>query len=100
MRVYMTSRRRMEDSELWLAVGRIEAEESIKDAALFFGVHHSVISRLWKQFQTIQTVIRRPVAGRSRVTTPAEDRYIAILAKRNRRSTSTSVTSMDTASIG
>ena len=96
----MTSRRRMEDSEHLRAVGCIEAGQSITDVALFFGVHHSVISRLWKQFQTTQTVVRRPVAGRPRVTTPAEDRYIAILAKRNRRATSTRVTFLVTASIG
>ncbi|GFU93307.1 HTH_Tnp_Tc3_2 domain-containing protein [Trichonephila clavipes] len=96
----MTSRKRMEDSESWRAVGRIEAGQSITDVALFFVVHHSVISRSWKQFQTTQIVVRRPVGGRSRVTTPAEDRYIAIVAKWNRRVTSTRVTSMVRASIG
>ncbi|GFT70444.1 transposable element Tcb1 transposase [Trichonephila clavipes] len=90
----------MEDSERWRAVGRIEAGQSITDVAFFFGVHHSVISRLWEQFQTTQTVVRRPVGSRPRVTTPEEDRYIAIVAKRNRRATSTRVTSMVTASIG
>ncbi|GFU52837.1 transposable element Tcb2 transposase [Trichonephila clavipes] len=74
----------MEDSESWRAVGRIEAGQSITDVAFFFGLHHSVISRLWKQHQTTQTVVRRPVGGRPRVTTPAEDRYIAVVAKRNR----------------
>ncbi|GFS52613.1 transposable element Tcb1 transposase [Trichonephila clavipes] len=74
MRVSMTSRKRMEDSERWRAVGRIEAGQLITDVALFFGVHYSVISRLWKQFQTTQTVVRRPVGGRPRATTPAEDR--------------------------
>ncbi|GFW67362.1 HTH_Tnp_Tc3_2 domain-containing protein [Trichonephila clavipes] len=96
----MTSRKRMEASESWRAVGRIEAGQSITDVALFFNVHHSVISRLWKPFQTSQTVVRRPIGGRPRVTAPVEDRYIAIVAKRNRRATSTSVTSMVTASIG
>ncbi|GFV08164.1 HTH_Tnp_Tc3_2 domain-containing protein [Trichonephila clavipes] len=81
---------------LWGAL----AGQSITDNALFFGVHHSLISRLWKQFQTTETVVRRPVGGRSRVTTPAEDRYISIVAKRNHRVTSTRVTSMVTASIG
>ncbi|GFS89520.1 transposable element Tcb1 transposase [Trichonephila clavipes] len=90
----------MEDSERCRAVGRIEAGQLITYVALFFGVHHSVISRLWKQFQTTQTVVRRPVSGRPRATIPAEDRYIAIVAKRNRRATSTRVTSMVTASIG
>ncbi|GFW81868.1 HTH_Tnp_Tc3_2 domain-containing protein [Trichonephila clavipes] len=99
MRVSMTSRKRMEDSERLHAVGRIEARHSITDVALFFGVHLSVISRLWKQFQTTQTVVRRTVGGRPRVTTPTEDRYIAIVAKRNCGATSTRVTSMVTASI-
>ncbi|GFU90855.1 transposable element Tcb1 transposase [Trichonephila clavipes] len=89
----------MEDSERWRAVGRIEAGQSITDVALFFGIHHSVISRLWKQFQTTQTIVRRPLGNRSRVTTPAENRYIAIVAKRNRRETSTSLTFIVTASI-
>ncbi|GFV32313.1 HTH_Tnp_Tc3_2 domain-containing protein [Trichonephila clavipes] len=90
----------MEDSERWRAVGRIEAGQSITDVAFSFGVHHSVVSHSWKQLQTTQTVVRRPEGGRPRVTTPAEDRYIAIVAKRNRRATSTRVTSMVTASIG
>ncbi|PRD17871.1 UNVERIFIED_CONTAM: hypothetical protein NCL1_62838 [Trichonephila clavipes] len=45
-------------------------------------------------------VVRRPVGGRPKVTTPAEDPYIAIVAKRNRRATSTCVTPIVTASIG
>ncbi|GFX34770.1 HTH_Tnp_Tc3_2 domain-containing protein [Trichonephila clavipes] len=40
------------------------------------------------------------IGSRSRVTIPAEDRYIAIVAKRNHRETSTRVASMVTASIG
>ncbi|GFV06700.1 HTH_Tnp_Tc3_2 domain-containing protein [Trichonephila clavipes] len=79
---------------------RIEAGQSITHVALFFGVHHSLISRLWKQFQTTQTVVRRPVGSHPRVTTPAEDRYIAIVAKWNHKATSTRVASMVTASIG
>ncbi|GFU57995.1 transposable element Tcb2 transposase [Trichonephila clavipes] len=63
-------------------------------------IHHSVISHLWKQFQTTQTVIRSPVGGRPRLTTPAEDRYIAIVAKRNRRAAFTRVTTVVTAFIG
>ncbi|GFS65133.1 HTH_Tnp_Tc3_2 domain-containing protein [Trichonephila clavipes] len=90
----------MDDSERWRAVGHIEVGQSITDVALFFGVHHSVISRLWKQFQTTQTVIRRPIGSRPRVITPAKDRYIAIVAKRNSMVTSICVTSMVTASIG
>ena len=73
--------------------------QSITDIALFFGVHHSVISPSCKQFQTTQSVVQRPQAGCPRVKTPADDRYIAILAKWNRGATSTCVTPMVTASI-
>ena len=55
----MTSRRRMEDSEFWCAVGCIEAGQSITDVAVLFAFHHSVISRLWKELQTTQTVVQR-----------------------------------------
>ncbi|GFV64275.1 transposable element Tcb2 transposase [Trichonephila clavipes] len=90
----------MEDSERWRVVSRLEAGQSITDVTLFFGAHHSVISRLWKQFQTTQIVVQRSVGCRPSVTTPEEDRYIAIVAKKNRRATSMRVTFMVTASIG
>ena len=95
----MTSKRRMEGSEPWEAVGHIEAGQSITYVAVLFGIHHCVISRLWKLFQTTQAVFRRPVTDRRRVTTPTEHPYISILDKRNHRATSTRVTSMVTASI-
>ncbi|GFU72126.1 uncharacterized protein TNCV_3858981 [Trichonephila clavipes] len=95
----MTSRKRMEEFERWHSVRRIEAGQSITYVDLFFSVHHSVISRLWKQFQTTQTVVRRSVGGHPRITTSAENRYIAIAAKRNRRAASTHVACMVTASI-
>ncbi|GFV24373.1 uncharacterized protein TNCV_4539691 [Trichonephila clavipes] len=47
----------------------------------------SVISRLWQQFQDDGNVSRRCSTGRPRVTTPNEDRYLAVTAKRKRRST-------------
>ncbi|PRD33312.1 UNVERIFIED_CONTAM: hypothetical protein NCL1_17907 [Trichonephila clavipes] len=43
---------------------------------------------------------RRPEGGRPRVSTSAEDQYIAVVSQRNRRATSTRVASMVTASIG
>ncbi|GBO39429.1 hypothetical protein AVEN_145274-1 [Araneus ventricosus] len=47
-----------------------------------------------------QTFVRRPVAGRPRLTNHAEDRYIAVVAKRNQISISICVTSMVAAAIG
>ncbi|GFW86854.1 transposable element Tcb1 transposase [Trichonephila clavipes] len=53
------------------------------------GIAQSVISRLWQRFQDDGNVSRCYSAGRPRVTTPNEDRYIylAVTAKRNRRIT-------------
>ncbi|GFX66078.1 HTH_Tnp_Tc3_2 domain-containing protein [Trichonephila clavipes] len=51
------------------------------------GIAQSVISRLWQQFQGYGNVSRCYSTGRRRVTTPNEDRYLAVNAKRNRRST-------------
>ncbi|GFV41774.1 transposable element Tcb2 transposase [Trichonephila clavipes] len=38
-----------------------------------FGIAHSIVSRLWRQFQTTGTAIRGFSSGRPRGTTPADD---------------------------
>ncbi|GFW86417.1 HTH_Tnp_Tc3_2 domain-containing protein [Trichonephila clavipes] len=43
--------------------------------------------RLWDQYQSEDCVSRRPVPGRSRATTPAEDRFLALSARRRRTTT-------------
>ncbi|GFU63906.1 transposable element Tcb2 transposase [Trichonephila clavipes] len=50
-------------------------------------ISHSIVSRLWRKFQTTGTAIRGFSSGRPRGTTPADDRYIVLLARRNRRQT-------------
>ncbi|GFW80384.1 transposable element Tcb1 transposase [Trichonephila clavipes] len=50
-------------------------------------IAQSVISRLWQRFQNAGNVSRCYSTGRRRVTTLNEDRYLAVTAKRNRRST-------------
>ncbi|GFX28562.1 HTH_Tnp_Tc3_2 domain-containing protein [Trichonephila clavipes] len=59
-----------------------------------------LISGSQSELKRMQFAAEVDGSGRPRVTTPAEDRYIAIVAKRNRRATSTRVTSLVTASIG
>ena len=54
------------------------------NAARRLNVSCSLVQRLWKQFQTTDSVSRRPVPGRPRVTTPAENRYLPLLARRRR----------------
>ncbi|GFW33397.1 transposable element Tcb1 transposase [Trichonephila clavipes] len=51
------------------------------------GIAQSVISRFWQRFQDDGNVSRCYSTGPLRVTTPNEDRYLAVTAKRNRRST-------------
>ncbi|GFV01252.1 transposable element Tcb1 transposase [Trichonephila clavipes] len=50
-------------------------------------IAHSIVSRLWRQFETTGTAIRGFSSGRPRRTTPADDRYIVLQHRRNRRQT-------------
>ncbi|GFV07978.1 transposable element Tcb2 transposase [Trichonephila clavipes] len=57
------------------------------DAARRLNVSLSVVQRLWDQYQSEDSVSRRPVPGRPRATTPAEDRFLALSARRKRTTT-------------
>ncbi|GBM79362.1 hypothetical protein AVEN_236089-1 [Araneus ventricosus] len=56
------------------------------DAARRLNVSRSVVQRLWDHYQSEDSVSRRHVSGRPRVTTPAEDSFLALSARRRRRS--------------
>ncbi|GFV80399.1 transposable element Tcb1 transposase [Trichonephila clavipes] len=62
-------------------IGKLEEGRSVTAE---FGIAHSIVSRLWRQFQTTGTAIRGFSSGRPRGTTPADDRYIVLQARRNR----------------
>ncbi|GFW44357.1 uncharacterized protein TNCV_1747861 [Trichonephila clavipes] len=66
-------------------IGKLEEGRSVTSVAAEFGIAHSIVSRLWRQFQTTGTAIRGYSSGRLRGTTPADDRYIVLQARRNRR---------------
>ncbi|GFU87272.1 transposable element Tcb2 transposase [Trichonephila clavipes] len=68
-------------------IGKLEEGRSVTSVTAEFGIAHSIVSRLWRQFQTTGTAIRGFSSGRSQGTTPANDRYIALQARRNRRQT-------------
>ncbi|GFY08274.1 HTH_Tnp_Tc3_2 domain-containing protein [Trichonephila clavipes] len=57
------------------------------DAARRLNVSRNVVQRLWDQYQSEDSVSRRPVPGRPRATTPAEDRFLALSARRRRTTT-------------
>ncbi|GFW04583.1 transposable element Tc3 transposase [Trichonephila clavipes] len=64
---------------------KLEEGRSVTSVAAEFGIAHSIVSRLWRQFQTTGTAIQGFSSGRPRGTTPADDRYIVLQARRNRR---------------
>ncbi|GFU61036.1 transposable element Tc1 transposase [Trichonephila clavipes] len=65
-----------------------------------FDIAHSVVSRLWKSFKTTGLCSRKHGGGRVRSTTPAEDRYIVLSAKRYRRTTAQQVANQFLAASG
>ncbi|GFW77560.1 HTH_Tnp_Tc3_2 domain-containing protein [Trichonephila clavipes] len=83
----MSQRRRLPNSLRWRAVGWMEMGLSQADAARRLNVSRSVVQRLWDQYQSEESVSRRPVPGRPRATTPAEDRFLALSARRRRTTT-------------
>ncbi|GFT30196.1 transposable element Tcb2 transposase [Trichonephila clavipes] len=57
-------------------IGKLEEGRSVTSVAAEFGIAHSIVSRLWRQFQTTGTAIRGFSSGRPRGTTPADDRRL------------------------
>ncbi|GFV46595.1 transposable element Tcb2 transposase [Trichonephila clavipes] len=83
----MSSRHHIDGFMRGRIIGKIEKGRKIADVARVYDIAHSVVSRLWKSFKTTGMCGRRHGGGRVRSTTPAEDSYIVISAKRNRRTT-------------
>ncbi|GFX25071.1 transposable element Tcb1 transposase [Trichonephila clavipes] len=68
-------------------IGKLEEDRSVTSVAAEFGIAHSIVSQLWRQFQTTGTANRGFSSGRPQGTTSADDRYIVLQARRNRRQT-------------
>ncbi|GFU64562.1 transposable element Tcb2 transposase [Trichonephila clavipes] len=81
-------------------IGKLEEGRSVTSVAAEFGIAHSIVSRLWRQFQTTGTAIRKFSSGRPRGTTPTDDRYIALQARRNRRQTAGEIARHTTQATG
>ncbi|GFS64461.1 transposable element Tc1 transposase [Trichonephila clavipes] len=78
----------------------LEEGRIVTSVAAEFGIAHSIVSRLWRQFQTTGRAIRGFSSGRTRRTTPADDRYIVLQAKRNRRQTAGEIARHTTQTTG
>ncbi|GFX46646.1 HTH_Tnp_Tc3_2 domain-containing protein [Trichonephila clavipes] len=98
----MSSRHHIDDFMRGRIIAKIEEGRKITDVAREFDIAHSrdVVSRLWKSFKTTGMCSRRRGGGRVRSTTPAEDRYIVLSAKRNRRTTAQQVANQFLAASG
>ncbi|GFU56858.1 hypothetical protein TNCV_2437371 [Trichonephila clavipes] len=96
----MSSRHHIDDFMRGRIIGKIEEGRKITDVAREYDIAHSVVSRLWKSFKTTGMCSRRHGGGRVRSTTPAEDRYIVLSAKRNRRTTAQQVADQFLAASG
>ena len=59
----MFRRNHLPDSLWWREVGWMEMWLSQPDAAICLNVSRSVVEQLWNQFQTTDSVSRRPVPG-------------------------------------
>ncbi|GFY08092.1 transposable element Tcb2 transposase [Trichonephila clavipes] len=81
----MSQRSHLTDSEAWRVVGRLEGGQTQAEVAQAIGVSQSVvISRIWNRFLETGSAGRRPGQGRRRATTPNEDRYLVLTARRHR----------------
>ncbi|GBO27851.1 Transposable element Tcb1 transposase [Araneus ventricosus] len=86
-RIVMAQRKHLDDFLRGRIIGRLECGRTQLEVSEELGIAQSVISRLCQRFQDDGNVSRCYSTGLPRVTTPNEDRYLAVTAKRNRRST-------------
>ncbi|GFU86436.1 transposable element Tcb2 transposase [Trichonephila clavipes] len=80
----ISQRSHLTDSEAWRVVGRLEEGQIQVEVAQAIGVSQSVISRIWNRFLETGSAGRRPGQGRIWATTPNEDRYLVLTARRHR----------------
>ncbi|GFS70834.1 transposable element Tcb2 transposase [Trichonephila clavipes] len=85
----MSQRSHLTDSKTWRVVGRLEGGQTQAEVAQAIGVSQSVISRIWNRFLETGSAGRRPGQGRRRKTTPNEDLYLVLTARRHRNMNAT-----------
>ncbi|GFW00571.1 uncharacterized protein TNCV_694101 [Trichonephila clavipes] len=75
-RIVMAQRKHLDDFLRGGIIGRLECGRTQLEVSEELGIAQSVISKLWQRFQDYGNVIRCYSTGRTRVTTPNEDKYI------------------------
>ncbi|GFU85318.1 cubilin [Trichonephila clavipes] len=87
-RIVMAQRKHLDDFLRGRIIGRLECGRTQLEVSEELGIAQSVISRLWQRFQDDGNVSRCYSTGRPRVTTPNEDRYLAVWQKQTEHSIS------------
>ncbi|GFV77919.1 cubilin [Trichonephila clavipes] len=82
-RIVMAQRKHLNDFLCGRIIGRLECGRTQLEVSEEFGIAQCVISRLCQRFLDDGNVSRCYSRGCSRVTTPNEDQYLAVTAKRN-----------------
>ena len=77
-------RRHLSEPDTARIVQLLEDGQSQRQVAMRFEISQSVVSRIWTRFRETGRYTQRPGQGRHRMTTPQEDRYLRIIARRNR----------------
>ena len=75
--------RRLSEDILTIALRMINNGSSQREVARFFNVSHSVINRAVQRFRQSGSVRFNHGGGRSRRTTPVQNRYLRLLVRRN-----------------
>ncbi|GFW86670.1 transposable element Tcb1 transposase [Trichonephila clavipes] len=86
-RIVMAQRKHLDDFLRDRIIGRLECGRTQLEVSWELGIAQSVISMLWQRFQDDGNVSRCYITCHPRVTTPNEDQYFAVTAKRSRRNT-------------
>ena len=84
---------RLSEEEMNRGIGMLEAGLSQREVARVLGVSQSVVSRMWTRFHLTVNVMHQHAGGRERSTTRAQDRFIALQARRHRFNNATTLRS-------
>ena len=83
----------LSEEEMNRGIGMLEAGLSQREVARVLGVSQSVVSRMWTRFHLNGNVMHQHAGGRERSATRAQDRFIALQARRHRFNNATTLRS-------
>ncbi|GFU77916.1 transposable element Tc3 transposase [Trichonephila clavipes] len=99
-RILMAQRKHLDDFLRGRIFGPLECGRNQLEVSEELEIAQSVISRLWQRFQDDGNVSGCYSTVHPRVTTPNEDRYLAVTAKRNKWNTSSDLSRQFSSTTG